>query len=655
MSDAEESENLEQETGGVSDSSSASSKSRVEGADELTIADDSEAASVGPEGTHKLGRPIGGANESDLSGRQLGDYRLVRKIAKGGMGEVYEGVQLALDRRVAVKIISDDLVTDPTFVQRFEREAKSSAALNHPNVAQVYDFGREGDRLYLVMEYVDGLDLAAYIKQHDKVSLTEGMAIVRQVVSALQFALGLSIIHRDIKPANLLYATDGTVKITDLGLAKKLTEDSDVTLTGTGIGSPHYLAPEQADDARTVDHRADIYALGITLLFLLTARRPFEGDSAFSVVLAHANKPLPSGEDLGTPLPDEVEQLIHRMAAKCPTDRYADYDELLADIDRIENGLAPLQSPTSGPETEGSSASRGIAYLVTAVVAAVAVIIVLQSGGDDEAGVGEPANGAKALVAPAAAPIAADSASAPESTESYPPRGSAEATRMLEERIDAIIRHFLPRPKVIEANPMPDGDLAEMIATAEKFAAENPEAYQQILARYNQLEEKARGTSEAPAVAAARGAWVRKFHEADEKAFQEALEKVDAALMNQQPHRAFTAWEEFPKNLLSQTIIDQAVAAIRRLPGPFMGHFIADQMPGMSIPEELKIPDELVPEEGITAYLRPQGGQVGRPRGGAGQRPERPNGQGGRLGPPGARGGSGGLRGPKGRPPQLNQ
>ncbi|MFM8468571.1 MAG: serine/threonine-protein kinase [Limisphaerales bacterium] len=191
------------------------------------------------------------------------------------------------------------------------------------------------------MELVDGVDLSIYVKEHGKLSIPDALTYFEQAVTALKFAVRHAIIHRDVKPANLMLTSDGRVKVADLGLAKKLTDDSDVTMTGVGMGSPHFLAPEQADDAAHVDHRADIYALGVTLLYLLTGKRPFEGASNFSVVLAHANKPLPTGFELGTPLPEEVERFIKRMTAKLPAARYQDYDELLADLQRVKAGHHP--------------------------------------------------------------------------------------------------------------------------------------------------------------------------------------------------------------------------------------------------------------------------------------------------------------------------
>jgi eukaryotic-like serine/threonine-protein kinase len=237
--------------------------------------------------------------------------------------------------------------------------------LNHPNLVQVYDFGEAAGRHYLVMELIEGQDLAEHIQQYGKMNVHDGLNAVEQAAHALKAACAKSIIHRDIKPSNLMLTRDGIVKVSDLGLAKILTDNTEVTATGVGMGSPHFIAPEQADDSSNVDHRVDIYALGITLLYLLTGKKPFDGSTPFSVVLAHVNKPLPSGSDLGTELPESVEWLISRMAAKKPEHRYQDYQSLIDDIKRVRDGEGitapiaptPLPAPGAAPAISGKPAA----------------------------------------------------------------------------------------------------------------------------------------------------------------------------------------------------------------------------------------------------------------------------------------------------------
>ncbi|HTA94896.1 MAG TPA: protein kinase, partial [Verrucomicrobiae bacterium] len=291
----------------------------------------------------KLFVPPPGHN--DISGTTLGNYKLIRKIAQGGMGVIYEATQINLDRKVALKILTAELATRPEFLQRFEREAKSAASLNHPGIVAVYDFGEADGRRFIIMEFIDGENLSEYISKRGKIPVENALAIVEQAAQALKVAAEKSIIHRDIKPSNLMLTRDGRVKVADMGLAKVLTENSELTMSSVSIGSPHFIAPEQAGDSKNADHRVDIYSLGVTLLYFVTGKHAFDGDSPISVVLAHATKPLPTGADLGTELPAEVESLIRRMTEKDPANRYQDYDALLADLQLVQRGYLPMSAP----------------------------------------------------------------------------------------------------------------------------------------------------------------------------------------------------------------------------------------------------------------------------------------------------------------------
>jgi len=585
---------------------------------DATLIDSNDSVRAGPEGTQKLPRSHPMRQGTDLSGAQLGEYRLVRKIAKGGMGEVYEGVQLALDRRVAVKIIAEELVTDDSFLQRFEREAKSSAALNHPNVAQVYDFGKDGERHFLVLEYVEGVDLSRHVKEHGPLSVADGVSVARQVASALKFALNQSIIHRDIKPANIIWTPEKIAKITDLGLAKKLSEESDVTMTGTGIGSPHYLAPEQADDARTVDHRADIYALGITLLFLLTGRRPFDGESAFAVVLAHANKPLPSSADLGTKLPTNLENLIRRMAAKDPDDRYPDYDVLLKDIASIEADIGPAQE--SGPNKNPANSTTGILISIVAVaLMATAVLFALKT---DKAPAPEsPATNRSSTPTPIAPPATAQSATAPaDHPKPQPGRPPSPNGWPLDERYRPAVLKVLPQVEPVPDKPLLDSDIGSMLKLADDFADKNPEQFTQILARYNQIVIKAKGGPQFDKISGKYNAWSIAFLAAEREEVQNYQAKMEEYNRNRTPHLSIELWKDFPKNLRSEELnLYLADYLLKYIPPNFLWELTYSPV-------------------GPGAAQRPGAGQNGRPRfnrpggpnqGGPGNfnRPDRPKGR----------------------------
>ena len=260
------------------------------------------------------------------------DFKITAKIGAGGMGAVYEAIQLKLDRKVAVKVLADRLASDPEFLERFKREARAAAVVNHPNLVQVFDYGEADGLHYSIMEYVEGENLVQRLKRTGPLPVSEALEIVSKVAEALRAAWAKKIIHRDIKPENIMITADGQVKLADLGLAKILTEESSMTMTGMGLGSPHYMAPEQAEDAKDVDNRTDIYSLGVTLLTLVTGKKAFKGNSPYALIKAHAEKPIPTGAELGTELPDGIDALIGRMAAKRPEERYADYDGLLTDI-----------------------------------------------------------------------------------------------------------------------------------------------------------------------------------------------------------------------------------------------------------------------------------------------------------------------------------
>ena len=279
---------------------------------------------------------------------QLGDFRLTGRIGEGGMGAVYEANQQKLNRRVAIKVLANRLAKDEVFLERFKREARAAASINHPGLIQVFDIGSQDGVHYYAMEYVDGEDLSQRLKREGSISEAEAIEIVIHAAEALQEAHDQSVVHRDIKPENILITSKGQVKVADLGLAKILEDETSMTLTGTGMGSPHFMAPEQAEDACHVDHRVDIYSLGITLLMLVTGRRPYSATSPYLLARAHAEQPLPSGKDLGKDLSPEIERLIRKMAAKLPGERYQNYEELLEDLRHLKGdqqvSIAPAKT-----------------------------------------------------------------------------------------------------------------------------------------------------------------------------------------------------------------------------------------------------------------------------------------------------------------------
>ena len=494
----------------------------------------------------------------DLSGTSFGVYRLDRKIAEGGMGEVYEATQLNLDRKVAIKLLTDRLSTRPEFLHRFEREAKSAAALNHPNVVQVYDFGYDKGQHYLAMEFVEGEDMSEHLQRVGKLDLVSALTVIEQAASALKAAREKSIIHRDIKPANLMRTRDGTIKVSDLGLAKKLTDDSEVTATGVGIGSPHFLAPEQADDARTVDHRADIYSLGITLLFMLTGKRPYDGTSAFSVVMAHASKPLPSGDELGTTLPDNVEALINRMSAKRPEDRYQDYDVLLADLARVKAGYSPAIAPLrSGSIWSSTGAKIALAGACVALTVLVTVMVLPKADPVKQASAA-PAKTSESPQTSTKVPVGSGSSEVDRGGfPTPPPPPSGAGGRPPGVNPSASGRFTFPLRSAPLRVPIQLGPIKTMLADADVYAKNHPTNYVEIILAYQQCMNTAGNTpffSEAKrkldnSVALHQ---FHAFHEIDERT--PVMRKF---LKERKLEEAWDVWKNFPENLRVPEIEDE--------------------------------------------------------------------------------------------------
>lgn len=295
----------------------------------------------------------------------VGRCRLISKIGEGGMGVVYKGFHNDLDIPVAVKFLNPSHASQDGGAERFLREARLAARLNHPGIVRVYDCGEQDGRLFIVMEYIDGQSLEDHIRERQAVGVDRSLQIAEQVAGALGEAQSqVGVIHRDVKPANILLTSSGQVKLADLGLAKLVlaadeTADFSAGRTegGVALGTPSYMPPEQFIDAGRVDHRADVYSLGATLYHMLAGTVPFKADSVFGLmrkIERDAPPPLPSH------VPGEVARVVCRMLAKSPDDRYQTYAELLED-------LRAAQRP--GEPSSGSSPSmRSVARASGSVI-----------------------------------------------------------------------------------------------------------------------------------------------------------------------------------------------------------------------------------------------------------------------------------------------
>jgi serine/threonine protein kinase len=259
-------------------------------------------------------------------GRSIANFEIVQKLGQGGMGVVYKGRQRSLDRTVAIKILGKALSENQEFIKRFEREAKSIARISHPNIVAVYDFGTFEGTWYMVSEFVEGTSLAGMIAERVLLTLEEMGPIMTQCLGALAHVGAMGVVHRDIKPDNILITRDGTAKLLDFGLAKDVSGSNDSTdLTGTGLamGTPAYMSPEQCM-GRKLDGRSDLYALGVTAYYALTGEKPFTGQSSFEIMTRQREHVPAPPSHLNPRIPARVSDLVMRMLAKNPLDRYPD-------------------------------------------------------------------------------------------------------------------------------------------------------------------------------------------------------------------------------------------------------------------------------------------------------------------------------------------
>jgi serine/threonine-protein kinase len=289
--------------------------------------------------------------DADLSGRELAGYRLLRRLGRGAMAEVYLADQISLGRQVAVKVLRSTLATDATYVQRFDQEARAAAQLVHANIVQIYEVGCVDGVHFIAQEYVQGMNLAELLARRGSPELARVVAIIRQVTAALHKAAEHGIVHRDIKPENIMLAASGEVKVADFGLARLYGGDDSAKLTQIGItmGTPLYMSPEQVE-GRPLDPRSDIYALGVTSYQMLTGQPPFRGETALSIAVQHLQSAPERLENVRPDVPASICRIVHTMLAKDPAERYAAPRQLLYDLRAVS---IELFRDDPGDELEG--------------------------------------------------------------------------------------------------------------------------------------------------------------------------------------------------------------------------------------------------------------------------------------------------------------
>ncbi len=277
-------------------------------------------------------------NDDPIIDKMINGCQVIKLLAQGGMGKVYLANQFKLGRRVAVKILSEELARDPSFVHRFLQEARAAAELSHGNIVQIFDVGEITGYFFIIMEFVDGPNLKEILKKHTTISPLKALEVVLQACHALKHAHQRGVIHRDIKPENIMMTQEAVVKIADLGLAKKIAsseQDGGITNSGAILGTPYYMAPEQIKDFSRVDGRSDIYSLGVTLFKALTGKIPFNGRSPVEIMIKVVDGKRPSLRSICPEIPEDVELLVDKMMHCNPDRRYQDLSQVIKDMEQV--------------------------------------------------------------------------------------------------------------------------------------------------------------------------------------------------------------------------------------------------------------------------------------------------------------------------------
>jgi serine/threonine-protein kinase len=299
------------------------------------------------------GQSVATPPEEDWCGKTLGEFVILRRLGKGGMGQVYLAEQISLKRKVALKILRPELAANQNSLKRFRVEAENVAKLTHANIVQIYAIGEQDGVPYMALEYVEGRNLRDYINRKGPPELPVCLSIMRQIASALARAGEQGFVHRDIKPENILLTRKGEVKVADFGLSRCFQESVEaphITQSGVAMGTPMYMSPEQVQ-GKPVDQRTDVYSFGVTCYHMLAGEPPFRGNTAFDVAIKHVADEPPPLASFRPDLPVDLCSLVHKMMAKRPDDRYQNCRDILRDLARLRDIAGNANEPIALPNS----------------------------------------------------------------------------------------------------------------------------------------------------------------------------------------------------------------------------------------------------------------------------------------------------------------
>src|SRR4051794_14327761 len=297
-----------------------------------------------------------GQETINSAGQTIGNYDLLEKIAEGGMGAIYKGRHRQTGQLVAIKIMPAHMASNPVLLKRFEQEFRAASKLDHPNIVRALDYGDGGASPYLVMEFVEGESLGQQLERDGRMQETDAIKVIAQVAQGLHRAHKQGLIHRDVKPDNILIRTDGVAKLADLGLVKEAETDLNLTKTGRGLGTPHFMAPEQFRNAKGADIRCDIYSLGATLYMMVTGELPFRSSGPLDAWMKKINNELVPPRKLVPDLPERIDWAIRRAMNADPEQRPLSCREFVEDL----TGHSTRRLPT----TDSSAPINELWYLV---------------------------------------------------------------------------------------------------------------------------------------------------------------------------------------------------------------------------------------------------------------------------------------------------